>query len=98
MLPQAVDDTLYDAFGQRQVSTIYTQVNQYHVILEASPGMQQDASILSQLYVRSSNGGLVPIGAFATMRILPAALSIVREGGFPAITLSFNLKPWRLAG
>ncbi len=91
ILPQAIDDTLYDAFGQRQISTVYSQVNQYRVILEATPALQEDPNILSQLYVRSGNGGVVPIGAFATMRILPAPLVVTHQGQFPAATISFNL-------
>ena len=92
--PQAIDDVLYDAFGQRQVSTVYSQVNQYHVILEAAPSFKQDASILSRLYVRGSSNGastLVPLGAFATLNIAPAPLVVVHQGQFPAVTVSFNL-------
>ena len=91
VLPQAIDDTLNDAFGQRQISTIYSQVNQYHVILEVAPQFQQDPAMLSTLYVRASTGGLVPLGAFAKVRLIPAPLSITHLGEFPAITISFNL-------
>ena len=91
ILPQAIDDTLYDAFGQRQVSTVYSQVNQYRVILEATPALQEDPAILSQLYVRSGNGQVVPMGSFATMKIVPAPLVITHQGQFPAVTISFNL-------
>lgn len=87
---QAVDDTLYDAFGQRQISTIYSQVNQYHVILEVSPKFQKDPSSLSSLYVRSSNGGVVPLTAFSSVKIMPAPLMVAHNSQFPAVTLSFN--------
>jgi len=98
VLPQAIDDTLYDSFGQRQVSTIYSQVNQYHVILELAPQFTADPSILSTLYVRSTNGGLVPIGAFAKVRMMPASLAVTHQGEFPAITLSFNLADGKSLG
>jgi hydrophobe/amphiphile efflux-1 (HAE1) family protein len=91
VLPQAIDDTLYSAFGQRQVSTMYSQVNQYHIILEVAPEYSQDPAMLSSLYVRSTNGGLVPLGAFSTVSVLPAPLSITHQDQFPAVTLSFNL-------
>ncbi len=90
ILPEAIDNTLYDAFGQRQVSTIYSQVNQYHIILEVAPQFQRDPAVLSNLYVRGT-AGLTPIGAFAKINILPAALAVSHQGGFPAVTLSFNL-------
>ncbi|MBV8938799.1 MAG: multidrug efflux RND transporter permease subunit [Alphaproteobacteria bacterium] len=96
ILPQAIDDTLYDAFGQRQVSTVYSQVNQYHVILEATPQLQENPNILSMLYVRATNpgsnaNGLVPLGTFARVSLAPAPLAISHQGEFPAITISFNL-------
>jgi len=91
ILPQAIDDTLYDAFGQRQISTIYAQSNQYHVILEVTPEYQQNPQALQSLYVHSSNGGLVPIGAFAHVTTTTAPLSTSHQGAFPAVTLSFNL-------
>jgi multidrug efflux pump len=91
ILPQSIDDTLYDIFGQRQVSTIYSQVNQYHVILEGDKMFRQDPSSLSGLYVRSSSGGLVPLGAFSNVNIVPAPLAVTHQSGFPAITISFNL-------
>ncbi len=93
VLPQAIDDTLYDAFGQRQVSTIFTQLNQYRVILEAEPRFQVTPEALDKIYVKSSTGQLVPLGAFATVRTGTAPLSIVHQGQFPAVTLSFNLRP-----
>ena len=89
--PDVVDNTLYDAFGQRQISTVYSQVNQYHVILEVAPQFQRDPKILETLYIKSTNGNMVPLGAFSKLRILPAPLAISHQGQFPAVTLSFNL-------
>ena len=91
--PQAIDDTLYDAFGQRQVSTIYTQVNQYHVILEVAPGYQLAPETLGAIYVRSTAGGLVPLSAFATSKRVRVPLAVTHQGQFPAVTVSFNLAP-----
>src|SRR5205085_11062892 len=65
ILPAAIDNTLYDAFGQRQVSTIYTQLNQYHVVMEVNPQFQQDPADLNNLYVKSSTGIQVPLSAFS---------------------------------
>jgi multidrug efflux pump len=91
--PQAVDDTLYDAFGQRQVSTIFTQLNQYHVVLEVLPDFQKDPEALKDIYVRSPDGNAVPLAAFAHFETAPTALSVNHVGQFPAATLSFNLAP-----
>jgi multidrug efflux pump len=91
--PSAIDNTLYDAFGQRQVSTIYTQLNQYHVVLEADPQFQQDPESLNTLYVKSSTGNQVPLSAFSHIDQTNASLSINHEGQFPVVTLSFNLAP-----
>ena len=93
ILPAAIDNTLYDAFGQRQVSTIYTQLNQYHVILEVGPQFQQDPSSLRNLYVKSNTGAQVPLTAFSHIERSNAALSINHQGQFPVVTLSFNLAP-----
>ncbi len=93
ILPQAIDDTLYDAYGQRQVSTIFTQLNQYRVVLEAEPRFQLTPESLDKLYVKSSSGQMVPLSAFARVKTTTAALSITHEGQFPAVTLSFNLRP-----
>ena len=90
---QAIDDTLYDAFGQRQVATIFTQLNQYHVVLEVNPKYQQDAGALRQIYVKSSTGTEVPLSAFTTFEPATSALSINHQGQFPAVTISFNLAP-----
>jgi multidrug efflux pump len=93
ILPQTIDDTLYDAFGQRQVSTIFTQLNQYHVVLEVKPEFQQDPEALRHLYVRSSSGDQVPLSAFTSFEQTAAPLSVNHQGQFPAVTLSFNLAP-----
>ena len=93
ILPAAIDNTLYDAFGQRQVSTIYTQLNQYHVVLEAAPQFQDDPDALNTLYVKSGTGTQVPLSAFSHIERTNASLSINHQGQFPVVTLSFNLAP-----
>jgi HAE1 family hydrophobic/amphiphilic exporter-1 len=91
--PQAIDDTLYDAFGQRQVAQYFTQLNSYHVVLEIAPDLQGDPDTLKLLYVKApATGQLVPLSAFShwtTHKVAP--LSVNHQGQFPAITLSFNL-------
>jgi multidrug efflux pump len=89
--PQAIDDTLYDAFGQRQVSTIFTQLNLYRVILEAKPELMQQPGALDQIYVRSTTGDQVPLSAFVHAKQAMAALSISHQAQFPSVTISFNL-------
>jgi multidrug efflux pump len=93
IMPAAVDNTLYDAFGQRQVSTIYTQLNQYHVVLEVDPQFQQNPTSLNTLYVTSVNGMQVPLSAFSHVGQSNATLAINHQGQFPVVTLSFNLAP-----
>jgi multidrug efflux pump len=93
ILPQAIDDTLYDAFGQRQVSTIFTQLNQYHVVLEANPSFQQSPDDLKNIYVHSSTGTQVPLSAFTHFQSTNALLAINHQGQFPVVTISFNLAP-----
>jgi multidrug efflux pump len=93
ILPQAIDDTLYDAFGQRQVSTIFTQLNQYHVVLEVDPALQQNPDSLKDIYVKSTNGKQVPLAAFTHFEFSSAPLTITHQGQFPVVTLSFNLAP-----
>jgi multidrug efflux pump len=90
---QAVDGTLYDAFGQRQVATMYTQLNQYRVVLEAKPGLAGQPVALDNMYVHSQNGALVPLSVFAHWTPSRTSLSISHQGQFPAVTLSFNLAP-----
>ncbi len=91
--PQAIDDTLYDAFGQRQVSTIFTQLNQYRVVLEVAPRFQQDPGALKSIYVKSVTGTQVPLSAFTHLDTGHAPLAVNHQGQFPAVTLSFNLAP-----
>ncbi len=91
--PQLIDDTLYDAFGQRQVTQYFTQLNSYHVILEILPELQGNLDTLSKLYIKSpTTGDQVPLSAFAKWSSVPVRpLSISHQGQFPAITISFNL-------
>ena len=91
--PIAIDNTLYDAFGQRQVSILYRQYNQFHVILEVEPQYLLDPSSLNQIYVHSTNGVLVPLAAVAKFKPSNTFLSVNHQGQFPAVTLSFNLAP-----
>ncbi len=91
--PQLIDNTLYDAFGQRQVSTMYQPLNQYHVVMEAAPQYWQNPEILRDIYVHGPNGQTVPLSAIAHWASNTAALSIAHQGLFPAVTLSFNLLP-----
>ncbi len=88
-----IDDALYDAFGQRQVSTMYTQLNQYHVVMEVAPRFWQRPETLHDLYVRSTTGALVPLAAFARFAPSVAPLAVNHQGQFPAVTISFNLAP-----
>jgi multidrug efflux pump len=88
---QAIDDTLYDAFGQRQISIIFTQLNQYRVILEAKPEMQQTSEALKQIYLKTASGTQVPLSAFAKLEPSRTPLTVSHQGQFPAVTLSFNL-------
>ena len=88
-----IDEILYDAFGQRQIATIFTQVAQYHVILEVDPRYQQDESALSSLYVASTGGAQVPLSSLVSVTTETAPLSIGHLGRFPVVTVSFNLGP-----
>src|ERR1700716_246899 len=91
--PQAIDNTLYDAFGQRQVSTIFTQLNQYHVVLEVAPNFQQSPEALKDIYVKSNTGVQVTLASFAHFEMHHTPLTINHQGQFPVVTLSFNLAP-----
>jgi multidrug efflux pump len=91
--PQMLDDTLYDAFGQRQISTMFTQSNQYRVVLEAKPGFQQNPQDLGNIYLRSTTGGSVPLAAFTRVEQVNAPLAVNHQGQFPVVTVSFNLAP-----
>jgi multidrug efflux pump len=90
---QLIDDTLYDLFGQRQVSTMYRSMNQYHVVMEAAPEFQQNPIVLKQVYVRAPNGQQVPLSVFARFAPSVAPLTVTHQGLFPAATISFNLRP-----
>jgi multidrug efflux pump len=96
--PQAIDNVLYDAFGQRQVTTLFTQLNQYHLVLEALPEFQKDPAKLSEIYVKSTSGGAVPLSAFTHFESGKAPLAINRQGQFPSVTISFNLAPGKALG
>ncbi|MEO8801230.1 MAG: efflux RND transporter permease subunit, partial [Polyangiaceae bacterium] len=95
--PQAVDDALYDAFGQRQVATSFTQLNEYRVVLEAKPGLRASPDSLDGIYVQAP-GGAVPLRAIAKRSTSTTALSVNHHGQFPAVTLSFNLAPGAALG
>ena len=91
--PATVDETLYDAFGQRIISTIFTQSNQYRVILEADPKLMQSTAGLQKLYMQSTTGGAIPLGAFATVAEQPSALQVNHVAQFPAANISFDTAP-----
>src|SRR4030095_15428119 len=91
ILPQAVDETLYDAFGQRQVSTIFAPLNQYRVVLEVAPAFKQDPDALKNVYVKSPARAQVPLDAFTRFASRSTPLAVAHQGQFPAVTLSFNL-------
>ena len=91
--PQTIDDTLYDAFGQRLISTMFTELNQYRVVMSVKPEFQQDPLGLKSIYLKSSGGGEVPLGAITRASETTAPLVINRLGQFPAVTASFNLAP-----
>jgi multidrug efflux pump len=95
---QGVNDTLNDAFAQRQISTIYGQANQYRVVLEALPSQQRDPNVLSKLYLPGVAGAQVPLSAVATLTRTTAPLAISHQAQFPAISLSFNLAPGEALG
>ncbi len=90
---QLIDNTLYDAFGQEQVSIMYTQLNQYHVVMEVAPEYWQRPETLRDIYVRPPTGSPVPLSAFTHYQPTTTALSVNHQGQFPAVTLSFNLAP-----
>jgi multidrug efflux pump len=91
--PQLIDNTLYDAFGQRQVSTMYTSLNQYHVVMEVAPQYWQSPQFLREIWVHSPGGQQVPLSAFSRYASTTAPLAVNHQGLFPAITISFNLAP-----
>jgi multidrug efflux pump subunit AcrB len=91
--PQLIDDTLYDAFGQRQVSILYTPLNQYHVVMEVAPQYWQNPSTLQEIYVRSPTGAQVPLSAVTRYEPTNTLLLVNHQGQFPGVTLSFNMTP-----
>jgi len=91
--PAVIDNVLYDAFGQRQVSTMFTQLNQYHVVLEAQPQWQQNVDALRGIYVPTANGTQTPLNALVRATTISSPLAINHQGQFPSVTLSFNLAP-----
>ncbi len=93
-----VDNTLYDAFGQRQVSTIFTQLNQYHVVMEVGTNFQTDPTTLNNLFVKSGNGTQVPLSMVAHWEQSKAQLAIGHQGQFPSTVISFNLAPGKSLG
>jgi len=93
LTPQMVDNTLYDAFGQRQVSVMYRGINQYHVVMEVDPAFSRSAEALQNIYVHSTTGQEVPLSAFARFAPSTTALAVAHQGQYPAVTISFNLAP-----
>ncbi len=91
--PQMIDNTLYDAFGQRQVSIMFTQLNQYHAVLEVDPEFQKTPRDLNTIYIPSTTGGEVPLSAFTQYEAGTAPLVVNHQGQFPVVTISFNLAP-----
>jgi multidrug efflux pump len=95
---QTIDNTLYDAFGQRQVSTMYTRLNQYHVVMEVDPQLAQDPDGLKYIYLAGSNGRPSPLSVFARYARSTTPLSVNHQGQFPSSTISFNLLPGQSLG
>jgi hydrophobe/amphiphile efflux-1 (HAE1) family protein len=91
--PQMIDNVLYDAFGQRQVSTMYTPLNQYHVVMEVAPEFQRDPDALKNIYIQSNTGAQIPLTAITHFERNRTSLAVSHQGQFPAVTLTFNLAP-----
>ena len=91
--PQMVDDALYDAFGQRQISIMFTQLNQYRLVLEVKPEFKNEPRDLKEIYIRSPEGGMVPLNSFTRIEESTAPLTVNHQGQFPVVTVSFNLAP-----
>jgi multidrug efflux pump len=91
--PQMIDDALYDAFGQRQISIMFTQLNQYRLVLEVKPDLRNDLRDLSEIYIKPTTGGVTPLSSFTRIEETTAPLSINHQGQFPVVTVSFNLAP-----
>jgi multidrug efflux pump len=96
--PQMIDDVLYDAFGQRQVSISYTFLNQYHVVMEVEPAFWENPETLRDIYVRATNGAMVPLSAFSRFDRNNTSLAVNHQGQFPSVTTSFNLRPGKSLG
>ncbi|MEO5357521.1 MAG: multidrug efflux RND transporter permease subunit [Nitrospirae bacterium YQR-1] len=96
--PQLIDDTLYDAFGQRQISTIFTELNQYKVVLSVKDNFRESLSGLNNIYIRSVSGGQVPLSTIVKITETTGPLVINRQGQFPSATISFNLAPGKALG
>ncbi len=90
---QTIDDTLYDAFGQRQVATVFTQLNEYHLVMEVSPEFQENPDALKGIFLKSSNGPPIPLNAISHFEPRTSVLAVNHQGPYPAVTLSFNLAP-----
>jgi multidrug efflux pump len=91
--PQTIDNTLYEAFGQAQVSTMYTPLNQYHVVMEVAPKYWQSPEGLNNIYIPTANGGVVPLSAITKFQDTTAPLAVNHQGQYPSVTVSFNLAP-----
>jgi len=91
--PKVIDSTLYDAFGQSQVSTMYTPLNQYHVVMEVAPHYWQRPESLGDIYLKTTNGGQIPLSAVTRRRATTTAIAVNHSGQFPSVTLSFNTVP-----
>jgi len=96
--PQGIDRILYDAFGEREIATTYTPINQYYVVMEVAPKFWQNPDALRDVYVASSSGGMVPLSAFTHFRADTAPLTVNHSGVFPSVTISFNLAPGMALG
>jgi multidrug efflux pump subunit AcrB len=96
--PQLVDNVLYDAFGQRQVSLYYTLLNQYHVIMEVEPRFWQHPDTLKEIYLPTGKGSVTPLSAISRMETTTASLAVNHQGQFPSVTASFNLAPGAALG
>ncbi len=95
---QTIDNALYEALGQDQVSTIYKSLNQYHVVVEVDPRFQANPEDLKSLYVRSTNGPEIPLSAITTYQLGTTPVQINHQSQFPAVTLSFNIDPGTALG
>jgi multidrug efflux pump len=93
LTPTTIDNTLYDAFGQRQISTMFTQLNQYHVVLEVDPSFQKNPAMLEDIYLTTTSGGQVPLSTFTHFEPTTTPLIVNHQGQFPTVTVSFNLAP-----